>query len=82
MGDTMVTLGNPPEPQIITKQRQLRKGEGPYTEEITEKFAIDFKKLAEGEYDNWYDDTDGVIAIIIMFQFFSKYMFKGDKRAF
>ena len=38
--------------------------------------------MAEGEYDNWFDDTDGVLAIIIMFQVFSKYIFRGDKRAF
>ena len=35
MGDTMVTLGNPPDPQVIAKQKELRKGEGPYAEEIT-----------------------------------------------
>jgi len=55
---------------------------GPYGEEIKIKFALDFKRLAEGENDNWFDDTDGVLAIIIMFQFFSKYMFRGDKRAY
>ena len=32
--------------------------------------------------DNWHDDTDGVLAIIIMFQIFSKFMFRGDQRAY
>ena len=43
---------------------------------------MEFKKLADGDSDNWYDDSDGVLAIIIMFQFFAKYMFRGDKRAY
>lgn len=55
---------------------------GNFDEDITVRFALDFKKLAEGQYDNWYDDTDGVLAIIIMFQFFAKFMFRGDKRAY
>lgn len=55
---------------------------GQFDDEIIGSFAQDFKKLAEGEHENWYDDTDGVLAIIIMFQIFSKYMFRGDKRAY
>ena len=51
-------------------------------EEIAFKFTFDFKKLAEGQNDNWFDDTDGVLAIIIMYQFFAKYLFRGDRRAF
>ena len=81
-GDTMVTLGNPADPQTLSKQKQLRAATGPYDDEIIGCYAEDFKKLAEGEHDNWYDDTDGVLAIIIMFQFFSKFMFRGDKRAY
>ncbi len=43
---------------------------------------MDFKKLADGDLDNWYDDTDGVLAIIIVFMFFAKYIFRGDQRAY
>ena len=46
------------------------------------RFANDFKQLSEGELDNWYDDSDGVLAILIMYQFFAKFMFRGDKRAY
>ena len=60
----------------------LRNGSGNYDEEIQSKFAVDFKKLAEGDYDNWFDDSDGILAIILMFQFFTKYMFRGDKRSY
>ena len=81
-GDTMVTLGNPADPQVTAKQKALRASVGPYDDEIVGSFACDFKKLAEGEHDNWYDDTDGVLAIIIMFQIFTKYMFRADKRAY
>ena len=67
-GDTMVTLGNPPDPSVLDRQRNLRRAEGTdLEEEIKTKFALDFKKLAEGELDNWFDDTDGVLAIIIIF---------------
>ena len=60
----------------------MRHGTGNYDEEIKAKFAVDFKKLAEGEYENWFDDSDGVLAIIIMYQFFTKFMFRGDKRCY
>jgi uncharacterized protein (DUF924 family) len=63
----MVTLGNPPEPIVLVRQRQLRKTCGPLEQEINERFTMDFKKLADGDSDNWYDDSDGVLAIIIMF---------------
>ena len=67
LGDTMVTLGNPPDQQVLRRQKELRNGQGCYEEEITEKFGMDFKNVAEGHSDNWYDDTDGVLAIILMF---------------
>ena len=79
----MVTLGNPPDPQVVKKQKKLRKGESYELDaEIQTMFALDFKKIAEGENDTWFDDTDGVLAIIIMYQLFSKFMFRGDKRAY
>ena len=34
-GDTMVTLGNPPDPQVLAKQKSLRSSLGPYDDEIT-----------------------------------------------
>lgn len=78
----MVSLGNPAEKAILSKQKDLREGTGGYDEEIIEKFADDFKTLADGDNENWFNDSDGVLAIIIMYQFFAKYMFRGDKRAF
>ena len=63
----MVTLGNPPEPAVMERQKWLRGASGPLEDEIKNRFAADFKKLAEGELDNWYNDSDGVLAIIIMF---------------
>ena len=64
------------------KQKSLRCANGPYDDEIIACYAHDFKQLAEGGHENWYDDTDGVLAIIIMFQVFSKFMFRSDKRAY
>ena len=80
----MVTLGNPADPRTLQRQRQLRAAHNsPHLfDEISTKFATDFKKLAEGEHDDWYDDTDGALAIIIMFQLFAKILFRGDKRAY
>lgn len=63
----MVTLGNPAEPAILRRQRHLRQTLGGYDEEIKQKFSVDFKSLTEGESDDWYNDSDGVLAIIIMF---------------
>ena len=63
----MVTLGNPADSAVLQRQRHLRQTSGGYDEEINLAFSNDFKRLAEGESDDWYNDSDGALAIIIMF---------------
>ena len=36
----------------------------------------------DGERENWYNDIDGVLAVIIILQIFTKCIFRGDPRAY
>ena len=39
-------------------------------------------KLVDGERENWYDDVNGILAIIILLQFFTKIIYPNDPRAY
>ena len=53
-----------------------------FKEEITRKFSADLCKLVDGDRENWYDDVDGILAIIILLQFFTKIIYANDPRAY
>ena len=53
-----------------------------FREEITRKFSADLSKLVDGDRENWYDDVDGILAIIILLQFFTKIIYANDPRAY
>ena len=46
------------------------------------KFATDLRKVVDGERENWYNDIDGILAVIILTQFFTKCMYREDGRAY
>ena len=64
------------------KQKQIRMGDLRFREEITRKFSADLSKLVDGDRENWYDDVDGILAIIILLQFFTKIIYANDPRAY
>ena len=39
-------------------------------------------KVVDGDRENWYDDVDGILAIIILLQFFTKIIYSNDPRAY
>ena len=49
---------------------------------IKEKFLRDFKLASANEYDDWQDSALGCLALVILFDQFSRNMFRDDKRAF
>tara|TARA_B100000674_G_scaffold474586_1_gene466687 strand:- start:158 stop:718 length:561 start_codon:yes stop_codon:yes gene_type:complete len=49
---------------------------------IREKFLNDYKKASLNEYDDWQDTAMGSLALVILFDQFSRNMFRDDKRAF
>ena len=49
---------------------------------IREKFLNDYDKAIQNEYDDWQDTPMGTLALIILFDQFSRNMFREDKKSF
>tara|TARA_Y100000591_G_scaffold66090_1_gene54705 strand:+ start:2152 stop:2712 length:561 start_codon:yes stop_codon:yes gene_type:complete len=49
---------------------------------IKEKFLSDYEKASANEYDDWQDSAMGSLALVILFDQFSRNMFRNDKKAF
>tara|TARA_B110001450_G_C17488322_1_gene427212 strand:- start:242 stop:802 length:561 start_codon:yes stop_codon:yes gene_type:complete len=49
---------------------------------IKDKFLKDYELASVNEYDDWQDSALGCLALVIIFDQFSRNMFREDKRAF
>ena len=49
---------------------------------IKEKFLKDYELASANEYDDWQDSSPGSLALVILFDQFSRNMFRNDKKAF
>ena len=61
------------------KRFQKHKG---FDQEIREKFLKDYQLASVNEYDDWQDNPLGCLALVILFDQFSRNMFRNDKKAF
>ena len=59
----------------------FQKHEG-FDQEIREKFLKDYELASTNEYDDWQDSPLGSLALVILFDQFSRNMFRDDKKAF
>ena len=53
-----------------------------FDREIREKFLKDYELASANEYDDWQDSPLGCLALVILFDQFSRNMFRDDKKAF
>ena len=49
---------------------------------IAEKFLKDYELASSNEYNDWQDTPLGALALVIVFDQFSRNMFRDDKKAF
>jgi uncharacterized protein (DUF924 family) len=49
---------------------------------IKEKFLKDYELASKNEYDDWQDHALGCLALVILFDQFSRNIFRDDKKAF
>ena len=49
---------------------------------IKEKFLKDYELASNNEYDDWQDSALGCLALVILFDQFSRNMFRDNKKAF
>ena len=62
-------------------KKRFQKHEG-FDQEIRKKFLKDYELASINEYDDWQDTPLGSLALVILFDQFSRNMFRGDKKAF
>ena len=53
-----------------------------FDQSIKDKFLKDYELASVNEYDEWQDSPLGCLALVILFDQFSRNMFRNDKRAF
>ena len=49
---------------------------------IKEKFLKDYELASKNEYDDWQDSALGCLALVILFDQFSRNIFRNNKKAF
>ena len=49
---------------------------------IKDRFLKDYELASANEYDDWQDSALGCLALVILFDQFSRNIFREDKRAF
>ena len=62
-------------------KKRFQKHEG-FDQEIRDKFLKDYELASANEYDDWQDTPFGCLALVILFDQFSRNIFRNDKRAF
>ncbi len=62
-------------------EKRFKKDEK-FDQLIKEKFLNDYEKASLNEYDDWQDTALGSLALVILFDQFSRNMFRDHKRAF
>ncbi len=78
--------------QDITDQTPLRASHPPcslwfsqnseFDQRIKERFEVDLEKARQGQYQSWEDSAQGRLALILLFDQFSRNMYRGLPKAF
>ncbi|MBW4487743.1 MAG: DUF924 domain-containing protein [Trichocoleus desertorum ATA4-8-CV12] len=72
-----------PESESYGKSRKVWFSKDPeFDRDVTDRFLLDYEAAAAGNYDGWRASRDGCLALILLFDQFSRHIFRGDRRAF
>ena len=72
-----------PESENYGKSRKVWFSKDPeFDRDVTDRFLLDYEAAAAGNYDGWSASRDGCLALILLFDQFSRHIFRGDRRAF
>ena len=67
---------------VETPSEKRFKKDEKFDQLIREKFLNDYEKASINDYDDWQDTAMGSIALVILFDQFSRNMFRNYKKAF
>jgi len=61
--------------------KRFKKDNG-FDQIIRDRFLKDYENASQNEYDDWQDQPMSCLALVILFDQFSRNMFRDDKKAF
>ena len=67
---------------IETSPESHFKKNNEFDNKINEKFLNDYDKAANSEYDDWQNESESCLALIIIFDQFSRNLFRNNKKSF
>ena len=53
-----------------------------FDQTIRDRFLNDYELASQNEYDDWQDQPMSALALVVLFDQFSRNMFRNDKKAF
>ena len=62
-------------------EKRFKKDEA-FDQLIRDRFLKDFELASQNEFDDWQDQPMSALALVILFDQFSRNMFRNDKKAF
>ena len=62
-------------------EKRFKKDEN-FDQLIKDKFLNDYEKACSNDYDDWQDNPMSCLALVILFDQFSRNMFRNNKKAF
>ena len=67
---------------VETPSEKRFKKDQEFDQLIKNNFSKDYERASKNEYDDWQDTPMETLALIILFDQFSRNMFRNDKKAF
>ena len=65
-----------------SSHKEKFKKNSTFDQKIRDKFFNDYQKAINNEYNNWQDNADECLALIILLDPFSRNLFRNNKKAF
>ena len=73
-------FGNEGEPGYGEFRDQWFRKDEVFDREITDRFGVLYERAAAGELDDWREDAEGCLALVIVLDQFPRNMFRGDAK--
>ena len=67
---------------VESSLEDLFKRSKDFDQKIRNRFMSDYEKAIDNQYEDWQDDPESCVALIILLDQFSRNLFRDDKQAF
>jgi len=67
---------------VESSPEELFKRSEDFDQKIRNRFMSDYEKVIDNQYEDWQDDPESCVALIILLDQFSRNLFRDNKQAF